>query len=994
MRFNKTLKNKIAVRICRFGKILPLIFLPYQKETYFYQLVILFMTFLRYNAKRFALKTNTIKYIIFTGLLLFLIACSTKRNTWLSRNSHALSTKDNILYNGGIALDKGVAEVKQQNVDNFWEILPVERMQITEQTLTPGQTKNANFDRAETKATKAIQKHSMNIGGSEKNPQMDEAYLMLGKARYYDQRFVPALDAFNYVLNKSPNSDKIYIVKIWREKTNMRLDNDALAIKNLRKLLKEIKFKDQVFADANATLAQAFLNLQEKDSAVAKLKIARDFTKSNEEVSRYNYILGQLYEQLGYKDSAYASYQTVIDMHRRAAKSYVIHAHARQAAQFEYTKGDTVAFLKKYADLLKDRENRPFLDVLHHQLAIFREKTNNNELAKKEYSLSLKKKTADTYLAASNYRNLADLYFIESKFSTAGKYYDSTLVNLKPRTREYNLIKKKRENLDEVIKYEGIAQTNDSIIKIYYMSGSERITYFEKYIVKLKKEEEIKKKLAEKEAKLKEIQARNNGGGIDTKDASPDGKKVATKGATDIAAVSGVSGSVFYFYNPTTVAYGKVQFAKNWGKRTLQDNWRVAALTEKNSLVGKDSLNNDAISEKDTKGDKTVDERFTPEFYTKQITDSQTVIDSLSKERNFANYQLGIIYKEKFKEYNLAINRFEKLLGDNPEERLILPSMYNLYKLYEVLDKDRAEAIKASILSQYPDSRYAQILLNPSSEVVESSDSPSSVYQKLYKQNKEGDYKAALAGTEAAINKFIGDEIVPKLELLKAQITGKLAGLVEFRTALNYVSLNYPNQEEGKNAEKIITIDLPKLEALQLSNAPSKNWKILYATKDFENAPTKVLREKIKKFLADRGLTKLSVSLDIYTMTDNFVVIHGMTSEDLAKGVSSVLKEFKEYKVQETPILISAENYTIVQIKKNLEEYKSGNLPESAPQPNWDGTIEKAPTPQQPPPANNQQVQPQGTKSIPNGKEPQSGEQEYGPPPSPQQMGGKSDKKG
>lgn len=959
------------------------------------------MTFLRYNTKRFALKNNTFKYFIFLGLSIFLIACSTKRNTWLSRNSHALSTKDNILYNGGIALDKGVEEVKLQNIDNFWEILPVERMQVSEQTMMPGQTKNANFEKAETKATKAIQKHSMNIGGSEKNPQMDEAYLMLGKARYYDQRFVPALDAFNYVLNKSPNSDKIYIVKIWREKTNMRLDNDALAVNNLRKLLKERKFKDQTFADANATLAQAFINLQEKDSAVAKLKIAKEFTKSNEEVSRYTFILGQLYEQLGYKDSAYSSYQTVIDMHRKAAKSYVIHAHARQAAQFDYEKGDTVAFLKKYKDLLEDRENRPFLDVLHHQLAIFREKTNNKELAKREYNLSLKKKTGDTYLAASNYRNLADIYFIESKFTKAGKYYDSTLVNLKPRTREYNLMKKKRENLDEVIKYETIAQSNDSIISLYKMSGSERTAYFEKYIVQLKKEEEAKKKLAEKEARIKENQQRSNGG-IDSKDAGSDSnpkkEKAIAEKETKSGASTSASGSVFYFYNPTTVAYGKVEFAKNWGKRKLQDNWRVSSLAEKENGNGKDSDAN-ADNDKDEQDPDAVDERFTPDFYIKQIPESQTVIDSLSKERNFANYQLGTIYKEKFKEYQLAVDRFEKLLGDNPEERLVLPSMYNLYKLFEILDKKNAEAMKASIIAQYPNSRYAQILLNPASEVEESNDSPNSVYQKLYKQNKEGDYKAALAGTEEAINRFTGDEIVPKLELLKASITGKLGGLNEFRNALNYVSLNYPNSEEGKKAEKLIMVDLPKLEALQLSKAASKNWKVLYATKDFENAPTKALREKIKKFIADRSLNKLSVSLDIYTMTDNFVVIHGVTSEDLANGVASVLKEFKEYKVPETPIIISAENYTIVQIKKNLEEYLAGGLPESAPQPNWDGTIEKlpepVPPPQQQPPVdkNNPQGDPsQDIKgSDPKGSNPKGKEGEFGPPPAP---GGNTGKKG
>lgn len=949
------------------------------------------MPFLRYNIKRFALKTNTIKYFIFFGLFIFLIACSTKRNTWLSRNSHALSTKDNILYNGGIVLDKGIAEVKAQNKDNFWEILPVERMQVSQDNLDPGKTKNVNFEKAETKATKAIQKHSMNINGSEKNPQMDEAYMMLGKARYYDQRFVPALDAFNYVLNKSPNSDKIYEVKIWREKTNMRLDNDALAVNNLRKLLKEIKFKDQIFADANATLAQAFINLQEKDSAVSKLKIAREFTKSKEEISRYNYILGQIYEELGYKDSAYASYQAVIDMRRKAAKSYVIHAHARQAAQFDYEKGDTVAFLKKYYDLLKDRENRPFLDVLHHQLGLFYEKRNNTTVAKREYNLSLKKKTQDTYLIASNYRNLADLYFIDSKFVKAGNYYDSTLVQLKPRTREFNLIKKKRENLEDVIKYEAISQTNDSIISLYKMSDAERTAYFEKYIVKLKKEEEVQKKAAEKLAQIKENQDRNDGK-IDSED-TPNSKKAKSSQLKIPNASSLGSESLFYFYNPTTVSFGKVEFAKTWGKRILQDNWRVSSLTAKENKNGKDIDPKDSEEDKDDKESVAVEERFTTDYYIKQIPQSQATIDSLSKERNFANYQLGVIYKEKFKEYQLAVNRFEKLLKDNPEERLVLPSMYNLYKLYEILDKSKAVAMKESIVSNFPNSRYAQILLNPLGEIEESSDSPNAVYTNIYKQYQNGEIKTVLTATENAINRFTGDEIVPKLELLKANMVGKLSGLKEFSTSLNFVALNYPNSEEGKKAEKMLAVDLPKLEALQLSRATSKNWKILYQTKDFEDARTKVLREKIKKFITERSLNKLSISLDIYTMTDNFVVLHGINSEDLAVGITSILKDYKDYKVQETPIIISAENYTIVQIKKNLDIFLAGNLPETATQPNWDGTIERV-AEVQPAGANTNQppqLNQDGHKEL-NGKDKQPEGGEFSPSPSP--GGEKSSKKG
>jgi hypothetical protein len=61
---------------------------------------------------------------------------------------------------------------------------------------------------------------------------------MLGKSRYYDQRFVPALDAFNYVLYNIPTAARFMRLK-FGVKTNMRLGNDALVIKNISKLLED-----------------------------------------------------------------------------------------------------------------------------------------------------------------------------------------------------------------------------------------------------------------------------------------------------------------------------------------------------------------------------------------------------------------------------------------------------------------------------------------------------------------------------------------------------------------------------------------------------------------------------------------------------------------------------------------------------------------------------------------------------------------------------------
>ncbi len=177
---------------------------------------------------------------------------------------------------------------------------------------------------------------------------------------------------------------------------------------------------------------------------------------------------------------------------------------------FDYKAGDTIAFLDNYRKLIKDRENRPFLDILNHQMAVFYENVDKPKTAIDYYQRSLKTKSQDQYLIASNYRNLAEIYFNKAKYVTAGKYYDSTLVQLNNRTREFKAIKKKRDNLVDVIKYEGIATRNDSIIRVFSLSEKDRVSYYENYIVELKKEEEAQKILLEKQQK--EMQSQDNGG--------------------------------------------------------------------------------------------------------------------------------------------------------------------------------------------------------------------------------------------------------------------------------------------------------------------------------------------------------------------------------------------------------------------------------------------------------------------------------------------------
>ena len=141
------------------------------------------------------------KYTLITIITaLVLIGSSKKKDKFLNKNFHSITTKYNYLYNGNLLLDNALESLNDQEKDNFWELLPLEKYNSEEIDKDSKNDIQTPFSQAEEKAVLAIQKHSMNINGKEENPIMDEAYLLLGKSRYYDQRFIPSLEAFNYIL--------------------------------------------------------------------------------------------------------------------------------------------------------------------------------------------------------------------------------------------------------------------------------------------------------------------------------------------------------------------------------------------------------------------------------------------------------------------------------------------------------------------------------------------------------------------------------------------------------------------------------------------------------------------------------------------------------------------------------------------------------------------------------------------------------------------------
>jgi len=827
-------------------------------------------------------------YIVLGALTVFTItSCSRKKDKFLNRTWHSVNTKYNVLYNGTVALEAGKIAVNSAYKENYWEVLPVERLQITDDIDSNTKTKDPSIELAEVKAVKAIQKRGMNIKGKEKNPQIDEAYILLGQARYFDNRFIPALEAFNYILFKYPASSNINLAKIWRAKTNLRLQNEETAIKNLKQLiaLEPLSKKDRV--EATSTLAQAYITTKSLDSAITQLQLASQLTKNNEQRGRLHFIEGQLYSALGIKDSANIAFDKVIDLNRRTPRDYMISAHLEKIKNFDIENGNKLALQDLLEDLETNRENRPFLDKIHHRIAAYHLQNKSDSVAITYFNKSLRTNSEDDYLTALNYQTLGDLSYDYSEYSKAGSYYDSTLLSLKDNSKSYRAIKRKRDNLEDVIYYESISRDNDSILSLVALSDTDKEAYFQTYIESLKLAEEA----SEKGAAL-------TGNGFD--------------GSTNVVAKKG---KTFYFYNPTSVAFGKNEFIRIWGERALEANWRWSSKTTQSE--------SETVLETENGVDNSDQERFSVDYYLAQIPTEQTALDSIAKERNFAYYQLGLIYKDKFKDYKRAQGKLEALLTQNPEDRLVLPTKYNLYKLYALLEFKRLQArAKNDIIENHPDSRYAEILLNPESALLNTENSPETRYNNLYAQFESGNYQEVIDGCDIQIIRLDGDEIVPKLELLKVTSKARLFGFEAYKEGLNFVALNYPSSIEGKKAAQMYETVIPALENQEfVQDSTQTSFKLIFKFETKETDQSIALEGVLKAAIEGVDYFNYTVSRDRYDTNTIFVVVHGLKSVQGALGFVEILENKNDLKISKPFFGISSKNYQTVQIHKNVKTY-------------------------------------------------------------------------
>mgnify|MGYP003393096167 CR=1 FL=1 len=714
------------------------------------------------NIKKFVLNRFINIAITLVGLLI-LLGCSTRKNAFLNRSFHSFAAKYNVLYNGQLAFDDGIKQLNHNYSDNYWEVLPIEPLKIDELAL-PGLTVSADnsseaFTKAEEKAVKAIQKHSMNFYNRERNPQIDDAYLLLGKARYYSQRFVPALEAFNYVIKNYPNADLINESKIWQAKTNLRLQNEEYSILSLKTILKNKTLSNKDQFDAHTALAMAYMYADSIQQVINHLNKSIRISDKWEQSTRNSFILGQLYRQQKKIDSSNYAFKKIIS-NKKAPFKYQINAEIELAKNIENT-GNIPEMINTLNDLIKDRDHRAYLDKLHYHLGMVYLKNNKIEEAENQFKKSANAKNSDSFQKELSYEALGNIHFDKGNYVISGSYYDSILnLSTEQNTKRILKIKRIRKSLDDVILNENLAQTNDSILRLTAMSDEQKATFVNALIDKIKSD----KNNASKTIDLNVNQTK-------TKEKST-GK--------------------WYFYNPEMVKAGITEFKKNWGNLSLSDNWKHNKHSESNVAI--------------TTLKPEIDQSLNPAYYLASIPTDKKQIDSIQQVRNEAYYKLGLIYKEQFLRNDLAINRFEKVLTFGANETYYLPAKYHLYRIYSIINEPKAAQLRNQIIEQHPNSMYASLVqkLDKNVAVSEAENIPEKVYKNIYLLYEDAQYDEVLKQLKKAIPDFSHTELIPKFELLKAFTIGKIEDRTSFKNALEFVAVTYPNTEEGKKATEVI----------------------------------------------------------------------------------------------------------------------------------------------------------------------------------------------
>jgi outer membrane protein assembly factor BamD (BamD/ComL family) len=890
-----------------------------------------------------------------TLLLLFfaVISCTTEKNSRLNRGYHQMTTRFNSLYNANELKVQTLRAYRKVHIDDYDEVLPVEVVPFGENQVAIMPI----MDTIVVKCTTSIAKHSMpaftgTVKKVEHNKYMQQAWLMVGYARYYKGDYEGAVDAFKFVEKLFNNTPSKYVAKLWLAKCAYRSgdlmkadallrelgretenaanaeqsDDDAKASTKKKKGKKRKKSKKskkstskkekkvvQPPADfkyeLNKLLADMAITRKKFVDAEKYMTIVVDECKNKEEAARMFFILAQLSIENGKADAAFENYS--LTLKKRAP--FVLHFSARLQRAIAASGADRDKVLAELLKMANESKNIEYRDQIYYALGNVAENDNDKPKAMDLYTKSVYYSISNNKQKGKSYERMAELKISEKDYVKAQKYYDSCVRVAPPEYKNRDLVERKAKKLKDLVDAIETANLQDSLIQIAQMSPSEQEAFLEKVKTKLEKDE--KERLEQEAKRAAEIAAM---------------QQSAQAGNT----AAGGGGNRWYFYNQRNKTDGFETFKQLWGQRELEDDWRRS--TKMPSTVNMETVAEVDTSEVVADAIPEKEDKFSLDNLKKGIPQNEEQIEIAMQILVEALYRSGRIYNEELLERELAIGQFEKVLTYDVDDKHIVLSAFELYRLYEGVNPNKRTFYADYILNKFPNSDYAKYINDPDYFVKKRERERLDLddYEKQIDRFRTGYYTTVRSRTRSILQNDPNNAYRSGYMLLNA--LSEAAMMEDKKEAIplfENIIASYPGSREATRAETMISI---------INNGYSKAVEANFgngSVSEFEYRSGKMFfvlvakpGEKINDLKKDMsnfnkeffGNERLTTKETIIGTTQDVVRVSSFKNEnDAKKYLNAFMKAKRTIKHLQghTYFIITEENFVKLLAGGNLEGY-------------------------------------------------------------------------
>ena len=699
------------------------------------------------------LKNSYINGLILALILLISPSCSTKKKSWVNRQYHNTTAKYNGYFNGNESINDGLKKLHANHIDDYTTTISV----FPTGDLKTAQKTNSYMNKAIQKGSIVIQRHSMKIKGTEYCKWIDDNYLMVGKAYFYKGDFEEAIKTFSFIINEYSKNEIRFEAALWLVRGYVEKGDFTSAESVLLDLLKDKKFPNKLDKELAVVAADFYVQKKDFTTATTELLNATELIKSKINKVRLNYILAQIYQYSNNYSLAQKHYELVLKSNPEYEMAF--NAKMSLARSLESGNPDTKKMKEKLFKMTKDDKNKEYLDQIYYTIAEMEINNGDTLSAIENYTLSAVNSVENNSQKALSFLALGKIYFEKGSYKLASANYDSTIFYMDNDFRLYEEASARHLILTDLVSNINIVEMQDSLQMLAKLPKSEQSAVIGTII----QAEFEKERRAAEDQSLKQQMMYESG----------------RNGGREEQFGSNTSGGQWYFYNPATLSFGMSEFRKKWGTRKLEDDWR-----RKDKKISTnfeiDSTSTDSIS---VESQNTKD----PNYYLNQLPKTKEDFENSDSQIKEALYQLGVIYKEALNKIDLSTDNFGAIFARFPtDEQYAALALYNVYINYLETNNPKATNSKETLLSKYPNSIYAKMIVdhNCTSEILSKKDLAELNYQEIFLLYKENVFDQVLVKTEN-----ISDEKYKnKLLLLRALSFIQKEEMDKATTILNNIS--------------------------------------------------------------------------------------------------------------------------------------------------------------------------------------------------------------